>query len=195
MDLLALYGSPRVKGNSELLLDVVVQSAAKLGVKTETIYLRKLSFSGCVACGGCEKTGVCVIKDDMTKIYPLLQSTRIIVVAFPIFFYGPPAITKAFMDRAQAFWNGRALRKPPTEWKNHENGIGYVISVGATKGENLFTGSELITRYFYDALDKDYGGGMFFRNLDAKGAILNHKEYLSDMEQWANNILKCKPAT
>lgn len=182
--MLGVYGSPRAKGNSDLMLDALLDGAEQAGAQVKRLYLRKLVFDGCIACGGCEKTGQCVLVDDMRQVYPLLEHHRVIVLAMPMFFYGPPAIAKAFMDRAQACWCRRALSRPREEWGRHQNGNGYLLGVGATSGEKLFMPSELMAKYFYDALDMDYKGGMFFRNLDAKGVVLQKPGILHNLRQW-----------
>jgi multimeric flavodoxin WrbA len=124
-----------------------------------------------------------VVKDDMQKIYPLLDEARIIVLASPIFFYGFPAGLKALIDRAQAKWAASQLFKSPQQKKSHTSGNGYLIAVGATKGRNLFEGAELTARYFFDALDKKYRGGLFFRGVDKKGSIKNNAEALQQAYQ------------
>ena len=42
----------------------------------------------------------------------------------------------------------------------------------------LFEGVELTARYFYDALDMSYEGGIFFRSIDEKGGILKQPDAL-----------------
>lgn len=186
--MLLVYGSPRAGGNSELLLDALAQGAAQAGVVPERIYLREHTYQGCTACGCCETTGRCVLKDDMEALYAPLARNRLIVLGLPIFFYGPPAIAKAFIDRAQAEWCARALARPRAEWAKHMGGTGYLLAVGATSGDKLFMPTELICKYFFDALDMDYGGGMFFRNLDAKGAVLQKPDLLKNVRQWGKHL-------
>jgi len=177
MKLLGVYASPRQGGNSDLLLDKLLEGAVSAGAEVERVYARSLEIFGCRECGGCDETGVCVVDDEMTSVYPLLYEAEVIVLATPIFFYGPPAQVKALIDRCQAAWNKRRLAKGLAA-KGHEGGIGYLIAIGATKGKDLFMPIELIARYFYDALDMDYGGGLFFRRLEAKGAVAERPETL-----------------
>jgi hypothetical protein len=48
--------------------------------------------------------------------------------------------------------------------------------VGATKGKNLFVGVELTVKYFFDALDMSYEGGLLIDRVEAKGEILKHSD-------------------
>jgi hypothetical protein len=50
--------------------------------------------------------------------------------------------------------------------------------VGATKGENLFVGVELTAKYFFDALDMSYEGGLLLDRIEAKGEIKKHPDAL-----------------
>jgi multimeric flavodoxin WrbA len=180
MKVLGIYGSPRQGGNSDLLLDKALEGAAAAGAEIQKVYIRDLNVSGCLECGGCDKTGICVIEDKMGEIYPQLWESEIVFLSTPIFFYGMPGLAKSFVDRSQALWSKRALEKSPDERKKYDHGRGYLIAVGATKGKNLFEGTELTAKYFFDALDKCYEGGLFFRAVEARGAIKDHNTALQE---------------
>jgi multimeric flavodoxin WrbA len=174
MKVLGIYGSPRPGGNSDLLLDKVLEGAGSAGAEIQRIYVREMKISGCQECGGCDKTGECVIPDEMHKVYPKLLDSEILFLSSPIFFYGLPSQAKALVDRSQAMWSKRVLEKSPEQRKRYDHGRGYLIAVGATKGKNLFDGVQLTAKYFFDALDKSYEGGLFFRAVEGKGSIREH---------------------
>ncbi|MBF0496620.1 MAG: flavodoxin family protein [Deltaproteobacteria bacterium] len=180
MKVLGIYGSPRKGGNTDLLLDRVLEGAKSVGAEILTVYARNLKMTGCLECGGCDETGVCVVDDGMTDVYPLLQEAEIIFLGTPIFFYAAPAQVKAVIDRSQAMWSKRKLAKPPKEWSNYTSGKGYMIACGATKGKNLFEGLELMAKYFFDALDMSYEGSLTFRKIEGKTAILEHPTAINE---------------
>ena len=180
MKVLGIYGSPRKRGNTDQLLDRALEGAQSAGAEISRVYARDLKMSGCIECGGCDQTGKCVVDDDMQSIYPLLEETDIIFLASPIFFYGVTAQAKALIDRSQASWSKRMLEKTPNERKTHDSGRGYLIAVGATRGENLFEGAILTARYFFDALDMSYEGGIFFRRLEKQSAVQENPETLQE---------------
>ena len=194
MKVLGIYGSPRKQGNTDVLLDKALEGARSAGAEVTPIYARKLKMVGCIECGGCDKTGKCVVKDDMQDVYPLLESADIIFLASPIFFYGMTAQIKAIIDRGQAMWAKRMLEKTPAERKHYDSGKGYLIAVGATRGNNLFDGVELVARYFFDALDMSYEGGLFFRRIDVKGAIMDHPEALKEAFELGGKAVHPKDA-
>ena len=179
MNLLGIYGSPRTGGNSQLLLDQALEGARQAGAQVKSLHACKLKIAGCLECGGCDETGQCVLKDDMEQVYPLLEEAAAIILATPIFFYNVPAQAKALIDRSQACWAKRLLKKGKDR-SQFEGGKGYLIGVGATKGQNLFQGLELTVKYFYDAMDMSYEGGLLYRAIEAKGSVGDHPEMLRD---------------
>jgi multimeric flavodoxin WrbA len=190
MKIVGIYGSPRKGGNSEILMDETLKVIEDSGARVVRIKAKDLQISGCVECGGCDKTGQCVIKDCMQMVYPHLDEADGIVLATPIFFYTVPAQAKAVIDRCQAMWSRRMLLKTSKEeQKRYDSGKGYMIGVGATKGENLFTGVELVAKYFYDALDMSYEGGIFFKGVDAKGAIRERPDSLQEARELGNRVI------
>jgi multimeric flavodoxin WrbA len=174
---LGVYGSPRKGGNSDLILDSAIEGAQEQGAKVKRIYVRDLHISGCVECGGCEKTGQCVIKDDMQDIYALLDNADSIILSSPIFFYGLSSQLKAFIDRGQAMWARKRLQGSGIG-SQENRGRGYLLAVGATRGERLFQCPQMVARYFFDALSMSYEGGLFFQEIDAKAAVKQHPNAL-----------------
>ena len=180
MKILALFGSPRRGGNTDILLEEVLKGAETQGIEIERIFLSKLNILPCQECRKCEISGNCIINDKMQEIYPKLIETDFVVLASPIFFYGVSAQTKIFIDRCQALWARKyILNQQPLNKKISER-KGWFISVGATKGENLFRGAMLTVKYFFDAIDIKYSGQLLFRNIDKKGAIKKHPTALKE---------------
>ena len=108
-------GSPRIKGNTDLLLDEAFRGAQSQGAETEKLVVDKLKIAPCREYYGCLRDGNCVIRDDMEDIYPKLLEADIVIVASPMFFYGITAQVKALIDRCQALWARRYVLKqsPP----------------------------------------------------------------------------------
>lgn len=178
MKVLGIYGSPRKGGNSDLLLEEALKGAQSQGAEISTIRPFKMDIQACSECGSCDKTGICIIKDDMQALYPQLEEADIIFMATPMFFYGMPSSIKALIDRCQALWSKRMLTKSPEKRKSYDSGCGYMVATGATKGANLFEGAHLVAKYFYDALDMSYEGSVCVNKVEGKGDIKNRPEEL-----------------
>jgi multimeric flavodoxin WrbA len=176
---LGLFGSPRRGGNTDLLLEEMLRGAEEGGAQIERIIIPELKFSPCIECHGCDETGECVLHDHMEKVYPKLLEADWIILAFPIFFYGVPAWTKALIDRVQSLWVRRYRLKLPPKDKGRRR-KGFFISVGATRGTRLFDGAMLTVKYFFDALGVDFTGQLVFKGVEGKGDIRNHPTALRE---------------
>jgi multimeric flavodoxin WrbA len=180
-NILAIYGSPRRKGNTTLLLDHAVQGALETGARVEKKVLRDLRMSPCLEIYGCKKTGRCVIQDDFQEVYDQLLACNGLMLASPIFFYTVSAHTKILMDRCQSLWVKKYwIDHIPYGQKNLKR-KGLFISVGATKGKRLFEGTILSVRYFLDVLDIELSKAFCYRELDFEGDVLKHPEYLQEV--------------
>jgi multimeric flavodoxin WrbA len=180
MKVLGIYGSPRQGGNTDILLDEALKGARESGADISSVRSCELKMAGCIECAGCDTTGQCVVMDDMQQVYPLLEEADAIILASPMFFYGITSQAKAVIDRCQAMWCRRMLRKPDEKHRTYEGGVGYLICAGATKGKHLFEGAEFVAKYFYDALDMAYEGGVFVKQVDAKGDILKNPDAMKE---------------
>ncbi len=168
---LALYGSPRRGGNTDLLLNEFVRGCASAGAAVKPLYLSQLRLKGCQGCNGCAEKGRCVVQDDMDKVYKALEECDRIVLASPIYFYGVTGQAKLVIDRAQALWSERIRTGKGRPLPSRK---GFFISVGATRGKRLFDGAVLTVRYFFDAIGAQYAGDLLYAGFDEKGAIRRH---------------------
>jgi multimeric flavodoxin WrbA len=178
--MLAIYGSPRRKGNTALLLKRAVEGAVEAGAEVEEIVLRDLKMSPCLEIYGCKKDGRCVIQDDFQGVYDRLLTCHGLMLASPIFFYTVSAHTKMLMDRCQSLWVKKYwIDKAPFGRRDFSK-KGLFISVGATKGKRLFEGTLLTIRYFFEVLDMELWRSLLYRGLDFEGDVLKYPEYLDD---------------
>ena len=104
----ALMGSPRKQGNTDLLMQEVVQEAEKMGAKAEIFYLNGLNLKGCQACFACKSNPdcvTCVIKDDAAKILDAIVSADAVIMATPVYMWDMTAQLKLLVDRLFCFLN------------------------------------------------------------------------------------------
>jgi NAD(P)H-dependent FMN reductase len=176
MKFLAIWGSPRRGGNTEIILDAFIDGAAQAGAEVEKLALRELKISPCQEIYHCFKDGTCPIKDDMVPLYDKLIKADVVVLATPIFFYSVSAQAKAFIDRTQALWARRYITKQDFPGPERQ---GVLLATAATHGKLLFVGARLVTKYFFDAINVSYAAEICVRGVDAKGDILNQPDVLS----------------
>jgi multimeric flavodoxin WrbA len=113
MRVLGIVGSPRHGGNTEILVDEILAGAAEAGADIEKIILNDLNILPCQACDACKDGGECVQDDDMSEILKQMERCRIWVLGTPVYWWGPSAQLKAFIDRwygaNQAIFKGRTI--------------------------------------------------------------------------------------
>ena len=189
MDVLAFLGSPRKKGNSEVLTQELLEGVRQAGGSPEIIRLCDLKISPCISCGGCDKTGRCVVEDDMIPLYEKIISIDKIIVSSPIFFYGVTAQTKAFIDRTQALWNRKRLLQKKGKWVDNPERKGFFISVAATRGARIFEGAILTMKYGYDAMGMQYGGDFLVTGPDKRGDMAKYEKKLSEAREAGKNFI------
>lgn len=98
MKIVGICGSPR-KGNTEWLMRSVMTAAEKRGVETELITLRNRNIKMCDGCFGCERTGICHIKDDMQEIYGKMLSADAVLLGSPTYCDTPTVLAMGFIHR------------------------------------------------------------------------------------------------
>ena len=108
MKILGISGSPR-KGNTEWMVERVLEAARNGGAETELILLRKMDIRLCRGCLTCEvgsrkQPGECVIKDDMEPLLGKMLAADAFVFGTPVYFYMLSALLKNFMDRTVPIW-------------------------------------------------------------------------------------------
>jgi len=187
MLILGLAGSPRRWSNSEVLLDEALAGAKEAGAETVKIVLPSLRVQPCIACGACEQTGECAVKDGMQEVYDRLEAAGGIILASPVYFYNVSGFAKAVIDRAQANWVRRYILKDPTAPKGKK---GAFIGVAATRGEKVFAGSRLTVKYFYDAVGAGYDRELLIRGLEARDDARKHSAYLEQARDLGAQLVK-----
>ena len=178
--ILAVYGSPRRRGNTATLLQRAVDGATDAGAQVEEIVLRDLTISPCLEIYACKKTGRCTIQDDFQDVYDILLASDGLMLATPIFFYSVSAFTKIFMERFQSLWVKKYWIDKRKYGETDPIRKGLLISVGATSGKKLFDGTLLAMRSFFDTLDMELWRTLLYRGLDFEGDVLAHPEYIEE---------------
>ena len=97
--ILGIVGSPRRGANTETLVDSVLAGASENGATTTKVILSELRIAPCRACNKCQRDGSCIHEDDMGALVELMEKNDIWVFGTPIFWWGPSAQFKAFVDR------------------------------------------------------------------------------------------------
>ena len=179
MQVLALNGSPRPGGNTELLSHEALKPLPEARHRIEIKTLNLLNIRPCQDCGSCAATGHCIHSDDMSKIYQAIREAERIILASPIFFYSLSAQTKAMVDRCQSFWCEKYLLMKNVPY-GPAGRKGLLLLVGGMKKEDGKQTAEAVAKAFFRTVSVPEHETLFFGGVDAKGDILKHPTALKE---------------
>lgn len=188
MKALGISTSPRLKGNSDLLLRRALEGAESAGAQTEYIRLADLDIAPCNECNNCYKAGDCTLEDNYQPLIEKILHADLLIFATPIFFMTVCSQAKILIDRCQCFWARKYVLKLPLPESLPPHRRAMVIAVGATKGKKMFDSVRLTMKYFLNALDITPAANLFVNNIDDLGQIQKHPTALDEAFQLAQNI-------
>lgn len=112
--ILLLNGSPRAKGNTEMLSDAFIEGARSAGHEVKSFNLRSMNIKPCIGCYKCvdKKGDPCIQKDDMQQIYDAIVESDTLVLASPMYFWAFTAQLKAVLDRTLAVAGANDMNYP-----------------------------------------------------------------------------------
>lgn len=99
MKVIGIVGSPRKKGNTEMLTAHTLKAIAEEELDIELIPLAGLDIRPCNACMVCVKEERCPIKDDLFPIYLKMKAADGIILASPVYYGSATALIKGLMER------------------------------------------------------------------------------------------------
>ncbi|NLO74439.1 MAG: flavodoxin family protein [candidate division WS1 bacterium] len=170
--IVAVAGSPRRGGNTEQLLSAAAQGAAEEGARVEWVRPNEMNFVACQHCGGCTKTGVCVIRDDMQAVYTLIERMAGMLLASPVYFASVTAQVKALIDRAQALWARKYLLRQPLSADGKERRLLFLSALGG-EAKSQIEGTRGVVRAFAATFDGQYEE-LIFPLVDQPEEITEH---------------------
>lgn len=102
--ILVITGSPRIGGNSDMLADAFIKGVKAKGHSIKKFNTVENPIRGCIACNTCWSKGTaCSFKDGFTKLEPLLEEADVIVLAYPLYWFGMTAHIKSAIDKFYAY--------------------------------------------------------------------------------------------
>lgn len=102
---LIISTSLRGKSNSEILAKACEKGVRDAGHDVEFLSLRGKDIRFCIGCLSCQKTGFCVLKDDVPEIMAKVKEAEVIVFATPIYYYEMSGQMKTLLDRLNPLYD------------------------------------------------------------------------------------------
>ena len=168
-----ITGSPRRSGNSTFLARILSDQLDPKRFRARISYLYDLNISPCTDCRACKRgrSKRCVIDDDMQSLYPRLAVAQIILIATPIYWFGPSAKTKLLLDRLRPFFGNQKLA--------HKK-FGLLLAAGSGAGDcdltiEMFrrTARALQMEFIGTAITQAYDLGDAEKDMDALPSLID----------------------
>jgi len=178
---IAIVGSPRKKGNTEILARHALKAIEEEGPTTELVRLAGLEIKPCTACMVCKKEERCPLEDDLFPIYLKMKESDAIILASPVYFGSATALTKALMERTGyiAYHNGRVFGGK----------VGGSLAVARRAGQN-FTLAQL--NYWFQIMGCFTAGSTYWNMAfgHGKGEVSQDEEGLKTAWNFGKNCAR-----
>ncbi len=169
--ILGIIGSPRKNGNTQILVERLLEGARAGGADTEMLPLAGLAIRECDGCYACWRGKPCSKQDDMNPLFERIAAADVLVFGTPVYWYGPTALMKAFIDRF-VFFNC-AENRPQVRGKTAAVVIPF-------EEENEETGA-FVAAFFekcFQYLEMRFAGSLLVPGAGEKGAVLGKPDRL-----------------
>ncbi len=168
--MLALLGSPKIKGNNSLVLEEALRGIASCSEsQVQKILLNQMKIRPCQCCDSCLNTGRCIIRDDMDLIYENILNMDAFILAAPIYFSGLSAQVKLMIDRCQPFWSAKYVMKTDLFSGRKRPGM-LILTGGQPLYDSQFVGSLHVVKLLYKVIGVRSIGELILPNIDAQPA-------------------------
>ena len=191
--ILAFAGSPRRHGNSETLLDWVLESMiADPEVVIEKVPLDEANINPCKGCNACEKLNKCVQRDGLDIYHDKIIAADIILLSSPIYCMGIASQPKALIDRAQVFRSRKyVLKLPIVPAERKGKRLGVFLSTAGQNWSFVFDAAVPSVKCFFHVIDiKDADiSYLMINGVDEKGAIDLHPTARTDATNLGKSLI------
>ena len=174
---LGINCSPRKDGNSNFLLEKVLEGAKKNGCITKKINIADYDISPCSEneYNQVSEEGLSIVNDDANKIIEEVCVSDILIIASPIFFGSLSAQAKTIIDRFQCVWlNKNVFHNGKDFFSSRKKG--YFLSTSATDRDDFFDNAKSIIRHFFAVINCEYSGEIFCKKAEKKNDICEYPE-------------------
>ena len=172
--------SPHPDGSTDAAARLLEQALLSRGATVDRIRLREYAIHPCIGCGYCSAhPGHCVFDgDDVADLFRRMEHADSLILNIPVYFYGPPALLKGFIDRAQIFWEQRREGTRTPRRPAHA-----VLCAARTRGDRLFEANLLILRCFLDTLGFSLHEPLLLRGVERPTDLL-HSQAIAQIERF-----------
>ena len=177
-NILIVNSTFRKKGNSEILAAEFERGAVDGGNIVKTINLRDIELKYCIGCLSCQKTGKCVLNDDVGALLPLFAAADVLVFATPVYYYSVSGQLKTMIDRINPLFCG--------QYNFREI---YLIACAADEDASAADGAVKAVQGFADCFDGvELKGVLRGVGVENAGEVLKRQNYLETAYEMGKSV-------
>ncbi len=150
----AINGSPRTNGNTQLMIDEAIKELEAARVSVERLSLAGREIRPCTGCEKCNtRAWACPIKDDAVEVLRKMAAADGLLIGSPVYFGGVTAQLKALFDRSIMTYNNMEMR----------NKVGGALCCGGgAHGGQELTITQIVTFFtMHDMVPANSTGGLY----------------------------------
>ena len=181
--ILVVNGAIRVNGNTDILVNKIIEGSLSTGTKITIFNLREKRISNCIGCYKCMKKSTCSFQDDMTGIRSAMEKSDLIVLASPLYWCGVTGLMKTFIDRLFFYYHPQT--RPLISGKR-------VLIITPMNQKDVSHESEVLVEFYnrlFNCLGVKIVDMVFFSNIMEKGVVLNKPNYLNQAYSIGKNLI------
>lgn len=187
--ILIINGSPRRSKNCSKVIENITKKLDENNLSYEVLNIYKMNIDYCTACGYCDRTGKCIIKDEMTPLYEEFDKSIGTIVVSPMFFQSISTKVKTLVDRTQAFYSSKyVLKQPSLDTKKERRGM-FIAIGGQPEYENQFLGGQIVMDLFFKCINTKLTSNVYMSNSD-EVPYEENKEFQNKLDNAIKNYIK-----
>jgi multimeric flavodoxin WrbA len=128
-----VLGSPRLNGNTQIIISEIERGLKDRGFETKKFILHEMDVRYCMGCKSCYTTGECVHNDDVIQIVQEIFDAQLVIVASPSYWGDVTAQLKTFIDRCTPYCDTNEKRKL---FSKNTKGVAVAVRAGGNRSEN-----------------------------------------------------------
>lgn len=187
MEVVAICGSPRPKGNTATLIEALLEGAREAGAKTTRFDPARMRIQDCNAGDEClvSAEATCALDDDMAAIYAALLRSDAWVFGTPVYHANVTGTLKRVIDRMYAFYTNEG-----GEWRLGLEGrrCGAVIVVQADAEQETPLRVAEYLEQILRAYNVDVVGRIAESSLGAPGDAAGRQDLLARAKELGREI-------
>jgi len=182
-----IMGSPRVNGNSSVLVDAFCKSAEAQGAKVKKYQLSEMKYQGCINLFDCKTVSDrCGQSDDLTEVLEAVRESDIVVLSSPVYFTNITGQLKTCLDRWFSFF------VPDYATANDKSRLqsGKEIVLIQTQGEGPEMYTDTLERYGHSFKWMGFSGTHFIQACGVRevGDIKNFTEVINQASELSKKL-------